>query len=166
MIEKTLYTIKDVAERTGISQHTLRFYDKEGLLPFVKKSQSGTRLFSEEDFESLYTITCLKKSGMSIKQIQSFMALYARGPETLKARQDMFEAQREKVLAQMEELKEMLDVIDYKCWYFKEAQRVGDPEFYKKLPPEKQPAQLKEFYEKVRDFRSGSAAVSHPNSNE
>ena len=62
--------------------------------------------------------------------------------------------------------KEMLDVIDYKCWYFKEAQRVGDPDFYKKLPPEKQPAQLKEFYEKVRDFRSGSAAVSHPNSNE
>lgn len=166
MSEKTLYTIKDVAERTGISQHTLRFYDKEGLLPFVKKSQSGTRLFSEEDFESLYTITCLKKSGMSIKQIQSFMALYARGPETLKARQDMFEAQREKVLAQMEELKEMLDVIDYKCWYFKEAQRVGNPEFYKKLPPEKQPAQLKEFYEKVRDFRSGNAGSSQQKSNE
>ncbi|MBO6158034.1 MAG: MerR family transcriptional regulator [Firmicutes bacterium] len=152
MNENTLYTIKDVAERTGISQHTLRFYDKEGLLPFIKKSAGGTRLFSDEDFESLYTITCLKKSGMSIKQIQAFMELYARGPETLKQRQEMFEAQREKVLAQMTELQEMLEVIDYKCWYFSEAQRLDDPDFYKKLSPEEQPPQMKEFLRKVDGF--------------
>ena len=56
------YTIGDVAARTGISAHTLRYYDKEGLLSFVKRSESGTRLFTKEDFEPLYTITVLKKA--------------------------------------------------------------------------------------------------------
>ena len=49
----TYYTIKDVAKRTGISAYTLRYYDKEGLLPFVRRSDSGIRIFTEEDFEPL-----------------------------------------------------------------------------------------------------------------
>ncbi len=153
-MSEILYTVKDVAEQTGISAHTLRFYDKEGLLPFVKKSASGTRLFSEEDFDSLYTITTLKRSGMPLKKIREFMELYVKGAETLPQRQQMFEEQRQVILDRIEELKEMLDVVEYKCWYFEEAQRRQDPDFYKKVPVEEMPEQFQKFCDKVKQFRS------------
>lgn len=60
------YTVKEVSKRTGISEHTLRYYDKEGLLSFIKRDKNGVRLFTKEDFEHLYTITVLKKTGMSL----------------------------------------------------------------------------------------------------
>lgn len=155
-MSEILYTVKDVAERTGISPHTLRFYDREGLLPFVKKSPSGTRLFSEEDFDSLFTISTLKRSGMPIRKIRDFMALYAKGPETLAERQAMFEEQRRSILERIQELEEMLKVVDYKCWYFAEARRRNDPDFYKKLPPEEVPQIMKDFIEKVQLFHKGN----------
>ena len=61
------YTIKQAAERMGVTVPTLRYYDKEGLLPFVDKKPNGTRVFKEDDFKSLGIITCLKNSGLSIK---------------------------------------------------------------------------------------------------
>ena len=64
------YTVKDVSERTGISAYTLRYYDKEGLLTFVKRDASGRRLFTEDDFQPLYTIAVLK--------IKPFQVLFRR----------------------------------------------------------------------------------------
>lgn len=64
------YTIGEVAKIINISPHTLRFYDKEGLLPFVERSESGIRRFKEEDFGKLMIIECLKKTGMPIKDIK------------------------------------------------------------------------------------------------
>ena len=98
------YTIGDVAARTGISAHTLRYYDKEGLLSFVKRSESGTRLFTKEDFEPLYTITVLKKSGMPIRKIREFMTLYLQGNKTIHDRYVMFNEQRKSLLEQIAEL--------------------------------------------------------------
>ncbi|MBQ7057838.1 MAG: MerR family transcriptional regulator [Firmicutes bacterium] len=152
-MSEMLYTIKDVSDRTGISPHTLRFYDKEGLLPFLRKSPHGTRLFSEEDFESLFTITCLKKSGMSLHKIRDFMQLYAKGVETLPERQYMFEEHRKEILARMKELEEMLNIVNYKCWYFAEARLRNDPDFYKKLSAEEMPPQMIEFMSKVQNFK-------------
>ena len=79
---KNYYSIGEVAERTGINAYTLRYYDKEGLLSFVKRSPSGVRQFAAEDFEPLYSITVLKRSGMPIKEIRKFMEYYM--PTTLK----------------------------------------------------------------------------------
>ena len=153
-MNETLYTIKDVSRQTGISPHTLRFYDKEGLLPFVKKSASGTRLFSEDDFDSLYTISMLKRSGMPLKKIREFMELYVQGPETLPARRKMFEEQREEILQKIDELKDMLEVVDYKCWYFTEAERRNDPDFYKKVPPEELSPLFRKVSSRIQQFRS------------
>ena len=153
-MSETLYTIKDVSRQTGISPHTLRFYDKEGLLPFVKKSASGNRLFSEDDFDSLFTITALKQSGMPLKKIRQFMELYIQGPETLPDRRQMFEEQREEILHRIEELKDMLEVVEYKCWYFEEAERRGDPDFYKKVPADQLPPLFSKIYSRIEQFRS------------
>ena len=149
------FTIKDVSERTGISAHTLRYYDKEGLLSFVRRSDSGTRLFSEEDFEPLYTITVLKRSGMPLKDIRKFMELYLQGNDTIHERYLMFAEQKENLQRQIDELQKMMHIVDYKCWYFSEAEKRGDINYYKNLPEDEVDPRIVEFNQMVRDFREG-----------
>ena len=73
------YSIKQVSEKKNIASHTLRYYDKEGLLPFVERSKSGIRKFSDSDLEWLDLICCLKSTGMTIKQIKEFVKLNYTG---------------------------------------------------------------------------------------
>lgn len=79
------YTIRQVAEKMGVTVSTLRYYDKEGLMPFVDKSQDGTRVFKDEDFQGLEIITCMKNSGMPIKDIKiyGFVEMIAHFKERL-----------------------------------------------------------------------------------
>ncbi|MCR5795541.1 MAG: MerR family transcriptional regulator [Solobacterium sp.] len=149
------FTIGEVAQRTGISAHTLRYYDKEGLLAFVRRSESGIRRFSEEDFEPLYTITVLKRSGMPLKDIRRFMELYLQGDETIHERLVMFEGQKKLLQEQIDELQKMMKIVDYKCWYFREAEKYGDINYYKKLPKEEVDERINEFNRIVKDFREG-----------
>ena len=62
-----IYTVGEMAQKLGVPASTLRYYDKEGLLPFVERSSGGIRMFRETDFEWLQVIRCMKKAGMSIK---------------------------------------------------------------------------------------------------
>ena len=149
------YTIGEVASRTGISAYTLRYYDKEGLLSFVKRDESGKRMFRREDFEPLYTISVLKRSGMPIKKIREFMNLYLQGNDTIHERYVMFAEQRESLLSQIRELEAMLKIVDYKCWYFQEAEKRGDINYYQKLPKEEVDPRITEFNQIVDDFREG-----------
>ena len=152
---KNYYSIGEVAERTGINAYTLRYYDKEGLLSFVKRSPSGVRQFAAEDFEPLYTITVLKRSGMPIKEIRKFMELYLKGNETIHERLIMFEEQKKSLQKQIDDLQHMMKIVDYKCWYFREAEKYGDINYYKKLPKEEVDKRINEFNQIVNDFRDG-----------
>ncbi len=67
------YTIKDISKMFGISIYTIRFYDKEGLLPFVMRNKSGNRVFTESDVGLFRTICCLKNTGMQLKDIKSIL---------------------------------------------------------------------------------------------
>lgn len=149
------YTIGDVAERTGISAYTLRYYDKEGLLTFVKRSESGIRQFQEKDFEPLYTITVLKRSGMPIKEIRRFMELYVQGDSTLHERRMMFEEHKKNLQKRIDELNEMMKIVDYKCWYFNEAEKHQDINYYQKLPENEVDQRILDFIDLVEDFRTG-----------
>ena len=155
------YTIGEVASRTGISAYTLRYYDKEGLLSFVKRDESGKRMFRREDFEPLYTISVLKRSGMPIKKIREFMNLYLQGNDTIHERYVMFAEQRESLLSQIRELEAMLKIVDYKCWYFREAEKRGDINYYQKLPKEEVDPRITEFNQIVDDFREGVTETNH-----
>lgn len=73
------YTMKDISSMCKLSQHTIRYYDKEGLLPFVKRDSLGNRIFSETDMQIISLICCLKETGMSIKDIKSFVDTYQNG---------------------------------------------------------------------------------------
>lgn len=80
------YTIKKVSEMTGLSIPTIRYYDKEGLLPDLQRKESGYRIFSDQDLEAIDLIECFKESGLTIREIRHFMSLVRQGDVTLDER--------------------------------------------------------------------------------
>ena len=98
------YTIGQMAEKLGVAPSTLRYYDKEGLLPFVERTAGGIRIFSDGDLETLKIINCLKDTGMQIKDIRNFMAMVVEGDSTIDDRLELFRKRKEQVERQMEEL--------------------------------------------------------------
>ena len=116
-----LYTVGEMAKLLGVPASTLRYYDREGLLPFVERSSGGIRMFKDSDYEWLKIIECLKKTGMPLKDIRTFLQMCLQGDETIEARLDMMKKQREVVKARMKELQQTLDTLDFKCWYYETA---------------------------------------------
>lgn len=119
------YSIGQVAAKTGLTVHTLRYYEKEGLLPFVRKSSSGLRRFSDDDLGWLSLIECLKETGMSLKGIKQYIDWFREGDSTLPQRLEMFKQQQLKILAQIEQFKKYLQKIDYKVSLYEEAVKLG-----------------------------------------
>lgn len=115
------YSIGQVAAKTGLTVHTLRYYEKEGLLPFVRKSSSGLRMFSDNDLAWLSIIECLKETGMPLKGIKQYIDWFREGDATLPQRLEMFKQQQVKVLAQIEQFQKYLQKIDYKVRLYEEA---------------------------------------------
>jgi len=125
------YSISEVAKEMGLTVYALRYYDKEGLLPFIERTQSGTRLFKDSDKEALKVIECLKSTGMPIKEIKHFIDWCSDGDSTLQQRYDMFMERKASVEAQMEELKKTMELIKHKCWYYETALGAGTEEIHK-----------------------------------
>ena len=96
-----VYTVGEMAKRMGVAASTLRYYDKEGLLPFVERSPGGIRLFRETDVEWLNVIGCLKSAGMSISDIREYIRLAMQGDGTIDQRLALFKRQREALIRQM-----------------------------------------------------------------
>ena len=142
-----IYTVGEMAKTLGVPASTLRYYDKEGLLPFVKRSSGGIRMFEEKDYEWLKVISCLKKAGMSLKDIREYIQLAMEGDSTIDQRLDLFLNQRKVLLEQMAELQQTLDTLDYKCWYYENARADGNEERVKTLTPAEMPQEIREAYE-------------------
>lgn len=118
------YTISEAAEKVGISVHTLRFYDKKGLLPFLQRV-NGRRVFQEEDLDRLEMINCLKNTGMPLKDIATYMTLCQQGDATLMQRQEIIRRQKASIEAQLCKLQENLVRINQKMWYYETAVAAG-----------------------------------------
>ena len=121
----TKAAVVEMAKKLDVPASTLRYYDKEGLLPFVERSSGGIRMFQESDFEWLQVIGCMKKAGMSIRDIRQYIELALRGDDTIDTRLKMFTHQRDVLLAQMEEMRHTLETVEYKCWYYETAKAAG-----------------------------------------
>ncbi len=143
------YTVGEIAKKLNIPPSTLRYYDKEGLLPFVARTSGGIRMFSDRDFESLSVIECLKKTGMSIKDIKTFMDWCALGDSTIPDRLAMFRRQRDQVLSQIAQLQETLEILDYKEWYYETAQKAGTCQVHETLSPEDIPKRCRLIQQKL-----------------
>ena len=100
-------------------------------MPFIERTESGTRLFKESDIAALKIIECLKTTGMPIKEIKHFIDWCSDGDSTLQNRFDMFMERKAIVNAQMEELKKTMEVIEHKCLYYQTALDAGTEDVHK-----------------------------------
>ena len=137
------YTIGEMAQKLNVASSTLRYYDKEGLLPFVERSKGGIRMFKDEDMEWLQVLGCLKKAGMPLKEIRSFMELSRQGDATIDRRLDLIEKQRQSVLEQQKQLEDTLLMLNYKRWYYQTAQAAGTCAVHETMAPEDIPEQFR-----------------------
>ncbi|MGN7413200.1 MerR family transcriptional regulator [Paenibacillus sp. SAF-068] len=124
------FTIGQIAEKMNISAYTLRYYEREGLLPFVKRNQNGIRVFDEADLEFLHVIYCLKNTGMSIKDIRTFIDWTKEGDSSIQKRFEMFGQRKEEVERQIEELQVYRECIEFKYNYYKRALEAGTEEIH------------------------------------
>ena len=118
------YTISEAAEKTGLPPSTIRFYDKEGLLPNIKR-KNGIRVFEDMDLRLMGLLTCLKNTGMPIKRIRDYVELTSKGDDTLQERYEIIKSQRQFVLDQIEQLQYYLEELDFKDWYYNKALAAG-----------------------------------------
>ncbi|MCK6131448.1 MerR family transcriptional regulator [Bifidobacterium dentium] len=135
------YTIKRAAEIMNVTPTTLRYYDKQGLLPFMERKESGYRVFSDTDIAMLKVIECLKKTGMSIKDIRQFSKWVLMGDDSLKERHEMFLERKRAVESQISELQETLDFINHKCRYYETAIEAGTEKIHLKEQSDKLPCE-------------------------
>lgn len=118
------YTISEIAKLMGVSTHTLRYYDKEGLFPNVKRV-NGIRIFEDKDFEWLRVLNCLRNINMPIKKMKEYVELCQQGDASLKDRLKMIEEQEESINAQIKTLEYYKQEIDFKKKYYEEAIKAG-----------------------------------------
>ena len=145
------YTIGEMAKRLGVAPSTLRYYDKEGLLPGVGRSDGGMRVFRDSDFEALKIIHCLKASGLQIREIREFIRLVSLGDQSIGARLALFRKRKAEVEKQMAELRETLDVVNFKCWYYETAEKAGTTTVPDSMTDDELPAKLREVRARLKN---------------
>lgn len=114
-----MYTIKEVAEKMDISEHTLRFWAKSGFFPFVKRNQNNIRQFSDNDLEWVKIVKCLRSVGTENKAIKRYIDLCIVGDSTIEERYKIILDTKKKALMQMDELKKQLAILEYKENFYK-----------------------------------------------
>ncbi|MBS7525303.1 MerR family transcriptional regulator [Fusibacter paucivorans] len=130
------YSIGEVSNLLDISISTLRYYDKEGLLPLVNRTEGNIRRFNDTDIECLNMIECLKTTGMPLKDIKVFFEWCEIGDDTIDQRYELFLAQKQKTEEKIKELETALKRINYKVEYYRIAKEKGttsSPDFEEAL---------------------------------
>lgn len=150
------YSIGQVAKKTGLTAHTLRYYEKEGLLPFVRKNGSGLRVFSDSDLGWLQLIECLKGTGMPLKGIKQYIDWFIEGDATLAKRLEMFKEQKIKLEEQMSQLQRHMERINYKIAYYEEIIANGEQGIWERCPELK--AECDRLYGKMPEDKEQKTA--------
>lgn len=120
-----MYSIGDISKMLNISISTLRYYDKNGLLPLVNRSSGNIRVFDDTDVECLKMIECLKNTGMPLKDIKQFFEWCEEGDSTIDHRYELFMHQKEKTENQISLLQNALKRINYKCEFYRISKENG-----------------------------------------
>lgn len=145
------YTIGEIAKIIDESPHTLRYYAKIGLLPFGSRDENGIRIYEEKDLEIFYAIKCLKKAKMPLEQIRKFVLYYIEGDSSISERHKLFLQQLAIVKKELEELQEVYNNLQFRCWFFSEAEKAGTVQIKKDLSKLEIPEEIKPLVEKYGD---------------
>lgn len=114
-------TITDVSERFALSQDTLRYYERIGLIPPVNRSKSGARNYTEDDCRWIEFVKCMRGAGLPIEVLIEYLGLFQRGDETIEVRKELLIEQRNQLRIKMEEMGKTLERLDYKIERYEET---------------------------------------------
>ncbi len=114
-------TITEVSEKFDVSQDTLRYYERIGLLPRVNRNKSRIRDYTEEDCKWVEFIKCMRSAGLPIEVLIEYIGLFQQGDETIEARKELFIEQRKQIIKRMEDMRKTLERLDYKITSYEQA---------------------------------------------
>lgn len=115
-------TIAQVSKKYDITQDTIRYYEKIGLLPKVPREKSGIRNFDEASCRWLEFIKCMRSAGMSIEALSKYVALYKEGKETLSQRKELLENQRKLLLEKQKNIAETIERLNHKLEIYEQIE--------------------------------------------
>lgn len=119
-------TIKEVSEKYGISQDTLRYYERVGMIPPVTRTPSGIRNYTDEDVKWVEMALCMRGAGLPVEVMIEYLKLFQQGDETIPARLDLLTEQREVLLEQKKQIEQTLDRLNYKIARYEIAVQTGN----------------------------------------
>ncbi|MBQ8039392.1 MAG: MerR family transcriptional regulator [Lachnospiraceae bacterium] len=118
-------TIKEVSEKFDITQDTLRYYERVGMIPSVTRTSGGIRNYTEEDLKWVGLVKCMRSSGLPVEAITEYVRLYQEGDSTISARLQLLVDQRKALLEQKKQIDETLKRLNHKIEYYEIAMETG-----------------------------------------
>jgi DNA-binding transcriptional MerR regulator len=118
------YSVSEVSDQTGLSAHTLRWYEQVGLLDPVDRDTGGRRRYVASDMDRLRFLIKLRSTGMPVREMIRYVDLVRRGPATVAERLEILVEHRQRVQAQIEALTDDLKIIEYKIDLYSDAEAV------------------------------------------
>ncbi len=107
-------TITEVSKKFDLSQDTLRYYERIGLIPSVNRNKGGIRDYTDEDLKWIEFIKCMRGAGLPIEVLIEYVTLFQQGDATTQARKELLIEQRQQLIARMEDIKKTLELLNYK----------------------------------------------------
>ena len=118
-------TVKEVSEKYGLSQDTLRYYEKIGVIPPVTRTSGGIRNYTEQDIGWVENAVCMRNAGLPVEVIAEYCRLFSMGDSTIGARLELLTEQRKKLIEQKEQLETEISRLDYKIGRYEIAVKTG-----------------------------------------
>lgn len=114
------YTVAEVSEMTGLTAHTIRYYDNIGLIPGMDRTDGNARLFSDYAVSWLHLVHCLRTTGLPVEQVKHYLHLCQKGDSTIRERGEMIFRQKKVLRQQIKDLQAQMEVLKFKESYYKE----------------------------------------------
>lgn len=118
-------TIKEVCEKYDITPHTLRYYERVGVIPEVNRTKSGIRDFTEEDIKWVENAICMRSAGVPVEMLIEYVKLFQEGDSTITARRNLLIEARAKVQKNLDKYQATIDRLNYKISRYEEAVKTG-----------------------------------------
>ncbi|SDP03731.1 DNA-binding transcriptional regulator, MerR family [Paenibacillus sp. yr247] len=117
------FSIKEVSEKLGIPPHTIRYYEKEGLLPDIQRDGHGNRVFEQKDLDWIKLMTCFRVTGMPVAALKNIVDLAVQGDSTISERKAILENHKQELQKRQMELDEAFEAVNYKLSKYESIQK-------------------------------------------
>lgn len=118
-------TIREVSERYHITRDTLRYYERAGMIPQVTRTSGGIRNYTQEDLRWVELAICMRSAGLPVEAMAEYLRLFQKGDETIPARLQLLQEQRDALQEQRRQIDATLDRLEYKIARYEQAVRTG-----------------------------------------